>query len=151
MEQQLPERQGFFGLLSVGFLASAFLTALGFLIYTMIYFQRRSIELGVLRAIGLSVNQLIYFLVGEQLSLVTMGSAIGVFLGAITSLLFIPFLQVGSDAHPQTPRFLVQIAWLDISKILIIFGAMLVIVIAIMVWLLIKMKIYKAVKLEEVS
>jgi len=151
MEQRLPERQGFFGLLSVGFLASAFLTALGFLIYTMIYFQRRSIELGVLRAIGLSVNQLIFFLVGEQLSLVTMGSAIGVFLGAITSLLFIPFLQVGSDAHPQTPRFLVQIAWLDISKILIIFGAMLVIVIAVMVWLLIKMKIYKAVKLEEVS
>jgi putative ABC transport system permease protein len=151
LEQQLPERQGFFGLLSVGFLASAFLTALGFLIYTMIYFQRRSIELGVLRAIGLSVNQLIYFLVGEQLSLVTMGSAIGVFLGAITSLLFIPFLQVGSDSHPQTPPFIVQIAWLDISKILAIFGAMLVVVIAIMVWLLIRMKIYKAVKLEEVT
>ncbi len=151
LEQRLPERQGFFGLLSVGFLASAFLTALGFLIYTMIYFQRRSIELGVLRAIGLSVNQLIYFLVGEQLSLVTMGSAIGVFLGAITSLLFIPFLQVGSDAHPQTPPFIVQIAWLDISRILAIFGAMLVFVIAIMVWLLIRMKIYKAVKLEEVT
>jgi putative ABC transport system permease protein len=151
VEQSLPERQGFYGLLSVGFLASAFLTALGFLIYTMIYFQQRSIELGVLRAIGLSVKQLIFFLVGEQLSLVLMGSAIGVTLGAITSHLFIPFLQVGSDTHPQTPPFIVQIAWLDISKILIIFGAMLVIVIAIMVWLLIRMRIYKAVKLEEVT
>ncbi len=43
-----PERQGLFGLLSVGFTALAFLTTLGFLLYAFFSFRRRFIELGIL-------------------------------------------------------------------------------------------------------
>ena len=50
-QQTLPERQGLFGLLSVGFFASALLTVLGYMIYTVVGFQRRFVELGMLRAI----------------------------------------------------------------------------------------------------
>ncbi|MDQ5850775.1 MAG: ABC transporter permease, partial [Chloroflexota bacterium] len=46
--QERPERQGLYGLLSVGFLASALLTGLGFLFYSVTSFQRRFIELGML-------------------------------------------------------------------------------------------------------
>ena len=41
LERQRPERQGFYGLLSVGFVASAFLTVLGFLFYSLLSLQRR--------------------------------------------------------------------------------------------------------------
>ncbi|HMD80830.1 MAG TPA: hypothetical protein VKE92_05945, partial [Anaerolineales bacterium] len=51
-EQRRPERQGLFGLLSVGFFASALLTVLGFLLYALFSFRRRFIEMGMLRAIG---------------------------------------------------------------------------------------------------
>jgi len=57
-QQQRPERQGLFGLLSVGFMAAAFLTVLGFLLYALFSFRRRFIELGILRAIGLSSVQM---------------------------------------------------------------------------------------------
>jgi putative ABC transport system permease protein len=150
-EQQRPERQGFYGLLSVGFAGSALLTALSFLIYSFLSFQRRSIELGVLRAIGLSVRQMIGFLIGEQLSLVLMGAAMGTALGVAASYLFVPFLQVGSGKHPQTPPFVVCIAWLDVAWMLLLVLAMLAGVIAILIWLLMHLKIFQAVKLEEVT
>jgi putative ABC transport system permease protein len=150
-ERRRPERQGFFGLLTVGFFASAAITAIGFLIYSLVSFQRRSIELGVLRSIGLSSRQLAAYVVGEQLSLVVVGVIFGTVLGMVTGVLFVPFLQVGSDEHAQTPPFVVQIPWNDIAVILFIFGSMLVIVIAITVWLLRHMEIFQAVKMEEVE
>jgi putative ABC transport system permease protein len=149
-EQRRPERQGFFGLLSVGFVSAALFTALGFLIYALVSFQRRSIELGVLRAIGLSVGQMATFLVGEQLSLIAIGTTVGTALGTAASSVFIPFFQVRSGPHAQTPSFIVQVAWSDIFQFYLILGAMVVGVIAIMIWLLIRMKIFQAVKLEEV-
>jgi putative ABC transport system permease protein len=150
-EKQRPERQGFYGLLSVGFAGSAFLTALSFLIYSFISFQRRSIELGVLRSIGLAIRQMIAFLVGEQLSMVVVGVATGTILGIAGSYLFVPYLQVSSGEHPQIPPFVVRIAWLDIAWMLAVFAAMLIGVIAILVGLLMRMKIFQAVKLEEVT
>ena len=42
-EQRRPERQGLFGLLSVGFVSSALLTVLGFLLYALFSFRRRFI------------------------------------------------------------------------------------------------------------
>ena len=53
-EQAQPRRQGLFGLLSVGFIAAGVLTLLGFLISALIAARRRAIELGVLRALGMS-------------------------------------------------------------------------------------------------
>ena len=47
-EQRKPERQGLFGVLSVGFLAAALLTVLGFFFYALFSFRRRFIELGTL-------------------------------------------------------------------------------------------------------
>ncbi len=63
LDLRRPERQGLFGLLSVGFLATTMVTVIGFVAYTLLSFQRRLVELGVLRAIGLSTRQLSMLLV----------------------------------------------------------------------------------------
>ena len=60
-----PERQGLFGLLSVGFIAAMLVTMIGFLAQTLLGFQRRMVELGVLRAIGMSTRQLAGLLIGD--------------------------------------------------------------------------------------
>ncbi|MGQ9683073.1 MAG: ABC transporter permease [Anaerolineae bacterium] len=148
-ERQRPERQGILGLLSVGFIASMLLTVLGFLIYSFLSFRRRFIELGILRAIGLSVTQMGAFLGLEQFALIATGVAAGTGFGVLASKLFIPFLQVRGGPHPQTPAFVVQIAWGDIIKVYAIFGAMLLCAIAGLVWLLVHMRIAQAVKLGE--
>ena len=148
-EIERPERQGILGLLSVGFLVSALLTVLGFLFYSFLSFRRRFIELGILRAIGLSTGQMGAFLGLEQFVLITIGVLAGTGFGVMASSLFIPFLQVGGGAHATVPPFVVQIAWSDIAKIYVIFGLTLLFAVAGLAWLLRHMRIAEAVKLGE--
>ena len=150
-EQTQPARQGLFGVLSVGFLAAAGLTVLGFLLYAVFSFRQRFIELGVLRAIGLSVAQMAAFLAGEQLALIVTGAAAGTGLGVWASRLLIPFLQVRGGPHPHTPPFVVQVAWADIFQIYTIFGGMLLVAVVVMLVLLIRMRVFEAIKLGEVA
>ena len=149
VEQDRPERQGLYGLLSVGFVAAAALTALGFLFYSLLSFQRRFVELGTLRAIGLSTGQLSALLGWEQALLIGVGMLGGTLIGVSASLLFIPFLQVRGGQHPQTPPFVVQIAWEQIAIIYLVFGVMLMGAILLTIGLLRRMKLFQAVKLGE--
>ncbi len=148
-ERQRPERQGILGLLSVGTIAAALLTVLGLLFYAFVSFQRRFIELGILRAIGLSVPQMIKALGVEQFVLVVSGVIAGTAFGVVASYMFIPFLQVRGGAHSQIPPFVVQIAWSDMIKVYALFGILLLLTVAGLIWLLLRMRISEAVKLGE--
>ncbi|MBI3958289.1 MAG: ABC transporter permease [Chloroflexi bacterium] len=147
--QRLPERQGLFGVLSVGFLAAAVLTVLGFLLYTLFSFRRRFIELGTLRAIGLSSGQMTLFLAWELAFLILVGIGVGTLLGSWMSDLFIPHLQVGTRPEELTPPFLVAIAWPAIFRIYALFGILFVAALGALVTLLLRMKIFQAIKLGE--
>jgi putative ABC transport system permease protein len=148
-EQTRPERQGLFGLLSAGFLAAAALTVLGFLLYAIVSFQRRFIELGMLRAIGLSKRQMAAFLAGELAALILTGVTVGAGLGVWASTLFIRYFQIGTDKTTLVPPFVVKIAWPQVGVILAIFGAMFILAVAALVVLLNRMRVFEAVKLGE--
>ena len=148
-EQTRPERQGLFGLLSVGFIAAAMLTVIGFLVYAVVSFQRRFIELGMLRAIGLSTRQMAAYLAGELAALILTGVTLGAALGVWASTLFIPYFQVGDDKTALVPPFVVQVAWEQLGIILVIFGAMFVVAVVVLAVLLTRMRVFEAVKLGE--
>lgn len=148
-EQQRPERQGLFGVLSVGFLAAALLTVLGFFLYALFSFRRRFIELGTLRAIGLSALQMTTFLAWELAFVVLLGLGAGTILGSGISNIYIPFLQVGSDAQSLFPPYLVEIAWTAIFRIYILFGVLFVGALSILAVMLLRMKVFQAIKLGE--
>jgi putative ABC transport system permease protein len=148
-EQTRPERQGLFGLLSVGFMAAALLTVLGFLVYAIVSFQRRFIELGMLRAVGLSVWQMAGYLTGEQAFLILTGAGLGSGLGRWASHIFIPYLQIGSDKLSRVPPFEVRIAWSELRNIYAVFGVMFVVAVSVLVMLLARMRVFEAVKLGE--
>jgi putative ABC transport system permease protein len=150
-EQRRPERQGLFGLLSVGFVASALLTVLGFLLYALFSFRRRFIEMGMLRAIGLSIRQMTSLLAAELAFLVLLGIGVGTALGVFASRLFVPFLQIGASAQSQYPPFQIQIAWLSIVEIYILFAALFVVALSVLSGLLVRMKIFQAIKLGETT
>jgi len=150
-EQGRPERQGLFGVLSVGFLASAVLTVLGFLLYAFFSFRRRFIELGVLRAIGLSASQMTVFLAWELAFLLLVGAIAGTGLGAWVSHLFIPYLQSSTGVEAQFPPFVVAIDWQAIVRIYMLFGALFVAALAGLAALLMRIKIFQAVKLGETA
>lgn len=148
-EQRRPERQGLFGVLSVGFLAAALLTVLGFLLYALFSFRRRFIELGTLRAMGLSSAQMTTFLAWELAFLILLGLLAGTGLGALISEVFIPYLQVGADVTTKTPPFTVEIAWPAIFRIYALFGTLFLVALSALAGLLLRMKIFQAIKLGE--
>jgi putative ABC transport system permease protein len=147
--QNRPERQGLFGLLSVGFTALALLTTLGFLLYAFFSFRKRFIELGILRAIGLSAVQMMILLGVELSILLGMGLATGTILGVGVSNLFIPYLQVGTEQTARVPPFLVQIDWSSVLSIYMLFILLFAAALLILSILLLRMKIFQAIKLGE--
>jgi putative ABC transport system permease protein len=138
-----------FGLLSAGFLAAAALTVLGFLVYAIVSFQRRFIELGMLRAIGLSMSQMGFYLACEQAVIILTGVGLGTALGVLASYLFIPYFQVGSTKTDLIPPFIVKIAWPELVTIYAIFAIMFVIAVAVLIGLLIRMRVFEAIKMGE--
>jgi putative ABC transport system permease protein len=148
-EQNRPERQGLFGVLSVGFGAAALLTVLGFLLYALLSYQRRFVELGVLRAIGLSSGQMTIFLAAELAFLILMGGLIGTVLGVWISNMFIPYLQVGASAQAQIPPYVVYVAWPAILRVYSLFGLLFVVALAALILLLRRMRIFMALKMGE--
>ncbi|MBN1246915.1 MAG: FtsX-like permease family protein, partial [Anaerolineae bacterium] len=150
-EQELPERQGLFGLLSVGFAAAGVLTVLGFLLYALFSFRRRLIEFGVLRAVGLSTGQMSAFLGWELALLILMGGGLGTALGGMVSKFFIPFLQVGVDEISRIPPYVVDVAWSAIFRIYVLFIGLFVVALAALIVMLRRMRIFEAVKLGETA
>jgi len=148
-QQSRPERQGLFGLLSAGFLASALMTALGFLLYALFSFRRRFIEMGMLRAIGLSIRQMIGLLAAELASLILLGMGVGTLLGVAASRLFVPFLKMGATTEALYPPFQIEIAWVSIFEIYFLLAVLFLVALGVLVALLGRMKIFQAIKLGE--
>ncbi|MEM7112252.1 MAG: ABC transporter permease [Chloroflexota bacterium] len=149
LEQTRPERQGLFGLLSVGFVAAALLTVFGFFLYALFSFRRRFIELGVLRAVGLGTEQMLSLLAFELGSLILLGLGLGTLLGTLVSQEFIPYLQLGGEETALVPPYLVEIAWSSVWQIYILFGLLFLVALIVLGGLLLRMKIFQAVKLGE--
>jgi putative ABC transport system permease protein len=122
---------------------------LGFFLYALFSFRRRFIELGTLRAIGLSPGQMTTFLAWELAFLILLGLGAGTYLGALISQVFIPYLQIGSDVQSMTPPFQVEIAWAAIARIYVLFALLFVVALSVLVALLLRMKIFQAIKLGE--
>ena len=149
--QSQPQRQGLFGLLSVGFFAAGGLTLLGFLLAALITARRRAIELGVLRALGMSGAQVAVELIVEQLLLVVAGIAAGTGIGLLAAQLVVPLLQVGAGPHPGTPASPPQLAWEQVAIIYGVFGVALLITLLALAGTLGRMKLFQAVKLGDAN
>ncbi|MBZ0294237.1 MAG: ABC transporter permease [Anaerolineae bacterium] len=149
--QQRPERQGLFGILSVGFLAAAALTVIGFAMYMMFSFRQRFIQIGVLRAVGLLRRQMIGLLAWEMVFLVLCGGIIGTLLGVWSSAFFIPYLQVDTGPLTGIPPMIVEVAWPAILRIYLLFAGLFLLGLSGSTLLLRRMKIFQAIKLGETA
>ena len=148
-EQSRPERQGLFGLLSIGFITSSLATMIGFLLYTIFSYQKRYVELGILRAIGLSQSSMIVSVAWELGLLIIMGLALGLGIGLLVSVLYIPYMQFVSSLEGVVPPYVVTMAWTEIAQIIALFVATFLLIMLILLVILRRMRIFQAVKLGE--
>jgi len=144
--QEQPERLGMFGVLNVGFLITGLMPGIGFVLYSYASLRRRFIQLGILQAIGLSVGQLVGYVVTEQFLLMGIAILSGAGIGLLTSYLFLPFLQIGTA---PVPPFQVLIGWAESAWLSLSFGLVLLLTIIGTVVYLVRLKVFQAVKLGE--
>jgi putative ABC transport system permease protein len=147
--QQRPEQQGLFGFLFIGFTAAAVLTVVGFLLHTLFSYQRQFIELGILRAGGLSRLQMATYMAFELIFLILFGCLVGTGLGILISARYIPYLQIGVEPAERFPPFQIMIAWSAIFRIYAIFSCLFLITLTVLVMKLRRMRIFQAIKLGE--
>jgi putative ABC transport system permease protein len=148
-DQAKPERVGLFGILNVGFIATGLMPGIGFVLYSYASLRRRFIQLGILQAIGLSVKQLIGYLVSEQFLLMGIAISCGAAIGLLTSYIFLPFLQVGAAPGVQVPPFKVLIGWAEAGWLSLGFSAVLFLTTIGTVAYLARLKVFQAVKMGE--
>jgi putative ABC transport system permease protein len=146
---QTPNRQGVLGLLSVGFLSALLLNVVGFLLYALFSFRERYIQLGVLRAIGLSGEQMAAYLALEQFFLILTGLGVGTGIAVLAAYLFIPHLAVTFGSHPGVPPSVVEIAWGDMLRVYAVFGGMLLAGVGVTLFMLRRMRLFQAIKMGE--
>ncbi|QMV41149.1 ABC transporter permease [Cohnella cholangitidis] len=145
-----PAQGGVFGILSLGFLISLLVSLLGYLIFWFFALSRRVVQLGILRAVGLSRGQLTGMLLLEQLFTTGLAVAVGIGLGKIASRLFLPFLQGGSvEGTRQVPPFRIVFEAEDTMKLYIATGIMLASGACLLIFQLRRLRISQAVKLGE--
>ena len=143
-----PAQGGVFGILSLGFLISLLVSLLGYLIFWFFALSRRAVQLGILRAMGLSRVQLTGMLLLEQLFTTGLSVAAGLGLGTVASRLFLPFLQ-GGEAGRQVPPFRIVFDSDDTMKLYAATGIMLAAGACLLVLQLRRLRIAQAVKLGE--
>lgn len=150
-EQARPQRQGLFGVLTIGFLTASVLTLLGFLVAGFITARRRAIELGMLRALGLSGFGVAVALVLEQLLLIGAGLVTGSGIGAVAALLIVPLMQVGVGPYPGVPPYPPRLAWESMTGIYAAFGITLASALLALGVALARIRLFQAVKLGDVN
>jgi putative ABC transport system permease protein len=103
----------------------------------------------MLRAIGLGSSQLMSMLIYEQAIVLGVGTGVGTGLGVLASRLFVPFLQVRAVAYPDTPPFIVQIAWTEVAIVCGVAFGLLIAVVGVTLVLSRRLRLFEVVKLGE--
>ena len=144
-----PEWVGLFGILSVGFLLTGLMPAIGFVLDTFASLRKHFIQLGILMAVGLPKAQVVSYLVLERLFLMGIALAGGTGIGFLLCVLFIPLLQINAAGASPVPPFEVLIGWTESVWLIVAFGVVLLIVVIGTIGYLVRIKIFQAVKLGE--
>ncbi len=92
-----PIIQGTNGMLSLSFIASMIITTLGFLIYWTLSIKNRTLDFGILRAMGLSMKKIINILIDEQCFISGVAILMGALIGGFISNVFVPMLNLSTD------------------------------------------------------
>ncbi|MFC5651510.1 ABC transporter permease [Paenibacillus solisilvae] len=144
-----PFRLAINGVMTLGFVISMMISFFGFLLFWVLTLAGRTLQYGILRAMGISFLQIIGMLLSEQA--LTSGAAvlIGVFIGNGVSDMFVPLFQLSFNASEQVPPFEIVRQLSDYMQLYGVVGFMLTIGLAVLGIRISRMKITQALKLGE--
>ncbi|WP_160646939.1 ABC transporter permease [Chengkuizengella marina] len=137
------------GVMTLGFIISILISLCGFLLYWILTLKGRTLQLGMLRAMGLRFSELVKMLILEQTLTTGAAMIMGIITGVVTSRLFVTLFQITFNPLEQVPPFQVVIDPSDQRQIYIIVSMIILIGIMILGYMLSRIKIHQALKLGE--
>lgn len=143
--QLRPDRQGVFGLLTVGFLVAGALTVAGFVFTAIAGFRSQLTEFGILRASGMRLRSLRAVVVFELVLISVVGIVAAVGLGAFMSTTLLPRL-VGTAAG-SAPRLLPEVDWTSGASIIVALVIALAAAAAVLLSVLRRIRLFEAIKI----
>ena len=144
-----PQLQGMNGSLTLSFVVIMLMTVIGVLIYWILSIRSRTLQFGILRAMGVTFREVIGMIGYEQILVSGVSLAMSFIIGGIVSDLFVPLFRSMYSPADQVPPFLVAASQSDYVKLYVIIVLMLGGSFAILGWLIKKININKALKLGE--
>lgn len=144
-----PLLQGTNGILTLSFIVTILLCAVGYLIYWIMSIRSREMIFGVLRAGGMHKGELFFMLILEQIFSGIFSVISGIVIGTISSDMFVPILQNSYAAADQVlPMKLIT----DVSDLLRLYGVTAIVMIVcllVITGIVFRLNVAKALKLGE--
>jgi len=144
-----PFRLAINGVLTLGFVVSMLISFFGFLVFWTLSLSGRTLQFGVLRAMGIPFAQLIGMLVSEQMLTTLAAVLIGVFVGNAVSDQYVPLFEMAFNPSEQVPPFEIVREAGDYLQLYGVVAVMLTLGLAVLGWRLKRVKIAQALKLGE--
>lgn len=148
-EKNDPSLQGLNGGLTLGFIITMIMSVIGFLIYWILSIKGRTLQFGILRAMGMSLKEIIAMLGYEQILVSLSSLAMAFVIGGVTGDIYVPLFQNMYSVERQIPPFIVSASAGDYIKIYILIAVMLIGGFLVLGNIIKKININKALKLGE--
>ncbi len=144
-----PLLQGTNGVLTLGFVVTIILCAVGYLIYWIMSIKDRELIFGVLRAGGFHKGEIFHMLLVEQLFTGVFAVLAGIGIGLISSYMFVPIIQTSFASATQVLPLRLIIDGLDLARLYGVIALVMLTCLTVLVTILFHMNVTKALKLGE--
>ena len=137
------------GALTLGFGIAMLTSVAGFIVFWVMSLRTRTLQLGVLRAMGLRPHQVTAMLITELLVLAGGAALIGFAAGRLAADLFIPLVQLAGGAASQVPPFRVTALRADFLRVYAVVAASLLVQSVVFQLYVARVRVHQALKLGE--
>ena len=140
---------GWEGILFISFAAILMLSAIGFLIYSYLTAQKRTLEFAVLRTMGFSKLQIATVVGFEQAFVIGLGMIAGTLMGLRLGSLMIRYMGVTETGDEVLPPLLLHVSWFTAGSALLVLGTVFLVTIGIVVLLYSRLALHRVLRIGE--
>ncbi|MBQ4624802.1 MAG: FtsX-like permease family protein [Clostridia bacterium] len=144
-----PALQSMNGALTLCFIISLVVCFAGFLIYWILSINKRVLQFGIVRAMGMKLRSLIGMLFLEQIMISGSSIAVGILIGILTSYYYVPIYSMTQSASNLVLPFRIISENSDYIRLYVILSIIIVIGFTVLAILIKKIKINNALKIGE--
>jgi ABC-type antimicrobial peptide transport system permease subunit len=140
---------GWEGILFISFAAILILSAIGFLIYSYLTAQRRTLEFAILRTMGFSKKQIAIVVGFEQVFVIGLGMVAGTLMGMRLGSLMIRYMGLTETGDEVLPPMHLEISWFTVGTAWLVLGLVFLVTIGAVVLLYSRLALHRVLRIGE--